>query len=246
MDINWTNKKRKRIVDDLNNAKKKRSKHSTKNNDDDDAEHSDNADDGHKDHDKNHDKNSRPEIYSKNNHVYFYSSIDSKSIIALKKETDKTIERILNEMENVSKYEFNYEVPPIVLHIWSPGGGIFAAFVYIDYMNSVRKKYKNFKFHSVIEGNSASAATLISITADKRYITEYGYMLIHELSSGMWGKYKELKDDMKNNEELMERIRSLYKKHAKIPKNKLNEILSHDLYWDADTCLKHGLVDEIV
>ena len=26
----------------------------------------------------------------------------------------------------------------------------------------------------------------------------------------------------------------------------LNKLLKHDLWWDADTCLKYGLVDEII
>ena len=28
--------------------------------------------------------------------------------------------------------------------------------------------------------------------------------------------------------------------------NRLKEILKHDIMWDAETCLKYGLVDEIV
>ncbi len=71
-------------------------------------------------------------------------------------------------------------------------------------------------------------------------------MLIHQLSSGMWGKYEELKDDMENNERLMETIRDIYTRHTKIPKKKLNEILKHDLWFDSDTCLEYGLVDEII
>ena len=31
-------------------------------------------------------------------------------------------------------------------------------------------------------------------------------MLIHQLSSGMWGKFEDMKDDMKNNEMLMSKI----------------------------------------
>ena len=71
-------------------------------------------------------------------------------------------------------------------------------------------------------------------------------MLIHQLSSGMWGKYEELKDDMKKSEILMKRIREIYEERTKIPAKKLNEILKHDLWWDAETCLKYGLVDEII
>ena len=71
-------------------------------------------------------------------------------------------------------------------------------------------------------------------------------MLIHQISSGMWGKYEELKDDMENAESLMEAIREIYVNHTKIPKKTLNQLLKRDLWFDADTCLKYGLVDEII
>ena len=74
----------------------------------------------------------------------------------------------------------------------------------------------------------------------------HSFMLIHQLSSVMWGKYEDLKDDMKNNDLLMKTIKDIYVEHTKIPKRQLNKILKHDLWWDAETCLKYGLVDEII
>jgi ATP-dependent protease ClpP protease subunit len=44
----------------------------------------------------------------------------------------------------------------------------------------------------------------------------------------------------------MKRIKEIYEAKTKIPKTKMDEILKHDLWWDAKTCLKYGLVDEIL
>ena len=52
--------------------------------------------------------------------------------------------------------------------------------------------------------------------------------------------------NMKNSEILMKRLREIYEERTKIPSKKLNELLKHDLWWDAETCLKYGLVDEII
>ena len=71
-------------------------------------------------------------------------------------------------------------------------------------------------------------------------------MLIHQLSSGLYGKYNELEDDMENNKHLMTTIKSIYKRYTTIPMKKLDEILKHDLWFDSKTCLKYGLVDEII
>ena len=71
------------------------------------------------------------------------------------------------------------------------------------------------------------------------------YMLIHQLSSGCWGKMSEIEDDFQNNKVLMDKIMDIYKEHADIPKKQLGEILKHDLWWDIDQCKKYGLVDEM-
>ena len=34
--------------------------------------------------------------------------------------------------------------------------------------------------------------------------------------------------------------------HTSIPKSKIKDILKRDLWWDAKTCLKYGLVDDII
>ncbi len=97
-----------------------------------------------------------------------------------------------------------------------------------------------------IDGSAASAATLISVVADKRFIHQNSFMLIHQLSSVMWGKYEEFKDEMENLDMLMSRIKDIYKEHCSIPKKELDEILKHDLWLDSAKCVKWGLVDEIV
>ena len=57
---------------------------------------------------------------------------------------------------------------------------------------------------------------------------------------------QEFDDEMRNLENLMKLIKNIYKKHTKVPPKKLDEILKHDLWWDAETCLKFDLVDEIL
>ena len=137
-------------------------------------------------------------------------------------------------------------MPPIKLHINSPGGGIFACFSFIDFMTQMKKKYNWLKFTSIVEGRAASAGTLMSVVCDRREITEYGFMLIHQLSSATWGKYYDIKDDVENLDSLMDKIRTIYRTHTNVPFNELEEILKHDLYWDSKKCLEYGLVDAII
>lgn len=174
-------------------------------------------------------------ITSESNHIYFHSEVTRNSIFEL-------IEKIRKcEIDNIIlAHKLCCDPIPIYLHINSFGGCVFSALHAIDILNSCKVP-----IYSIIEGATASAGTLISIVATKRFIRPNAQMLIHQLSSGSWGKMQELEDDFENNKYLMDKIIKLYQDYASIPKKQLKDILKHDLWWDSKTCLKYGLVDEI-
>ena len=72
------------------------------------------------------------------------------------------------------------------------------------------------------------------------------YMLIHQLSTIFWGKYSEFEDEKQNLDLMMETIKRVYKEYTKVPMKKIDEILKHDLMWDATTCLEYGLIDKVI
>jgi ATP-dependent Clp protease, protease subunit len=86
----------------------------------------------------------------------------------------------------------------------------------------------------------------MSVVGHHRVMHKHAFMLIHQISSSMWGKFEEMKDDMKNSELLMDTIIGIYEEHTRIPRNELKDILKRDIWWDAKTCLDYGLVDEII
>ena len=175
-------------------------------------------------------------VYSTDNHIYFYSGVSNKNCFNLNKEIRKVT---LNMLNLANRYSI--DPPPIYLHIKSDGGCVFSAISTIDTI--INNKVP---IYSIIEGSAASAGTLISVVAKKRFINKNAFMLIHQLSSGFWGKMSEIKDDFKNNEELMKLIKQIYINHTKVPKKTLDAILEHDIYWDANKCLSLKLVDAII
>ena len=168
------------------------------------------------------------------NNLYFYGDVTESNALELNAalfELDKKL-----SVSNVF-----LDIRPIInLRINSFGGSLFAGLATVDVIRSL-----NSEVHSYIEGAAASAATIISVACDKRYIGKYSKMLIHQLSSGTYGKYNELEDDMENNKHLMNTIKEIYKVYTNVPMKKLNQILKHDLWFDSKTCLELGLVDEI-
>jgi len=182
---------------------------------------------------KKMDKESK--IERDNNHIYFYSEVDRDSIYDL-----SVLIREAEEESILTSLKLNIDEIPIFLHISSFGGSVFAAFSAIDIIKACRVP-----IHTIIDGATASAGTLISIAGKKRYMRPRSHMLIHQLSSSMWGKFAELEDEFNNLKGLMENITDIYKEHANIPKKELAQLLKQDLWLNSDKCLTYGLVDAL-
>ena len=170
------------------------------------------------------------------NRIYFYSRIETEKILQLNR-------NILSMGINLQREATiqNREPANIYLHIQSYGGSVFAGMAGMD---EIIKSIV--PVHTMIDGCCASAATFLSVCGKKRFINRHAYMLIHQLSSFMWGKYEEFKDEMQNLDKIMVMIKQVYKEYTQIPMSKLDEILKHDLWFDADQCKEYGLVDEII
>ena len=171
------------------------------------------------------------------NRIYFYGEVDRHRILQLNKK--------LRDL-NISILQDNIrwsipETPHIYIHINSMGGPIFSGLAGMDeIMRSLTP------VTTIIDGCCASAATFMSIVGSKRLINKNAFMMIHQLSSEMWGTYSDFKDHLKNLDMFMEKVRDIYKQHTKVPQEKLDSILKHDLWFDAKQCLEYGLVDEIL
>lgn len=176
--------------------------------------------------------------FCRGNHIYFYAGVSKDSVYRMQEHLLK----INSEFKALQqKNPTTYMTPkPIILHINSFGGGVFAAFAAIDFIEQ-----SEIPVYTVIEGATASAGTLMSIVGKKRFIRPHASMLIHQLSSWFGGKMTEIDDDYKNLRQMHESIRDLYIKHTRITGDDLEELLKHDLWWKSDKCLEVGLVDDL-
>ena len=170
------------------------------------------------------------------NKIYFYSGVNRNSVVELNKKIGEIESRSLT-----LAHSLDIDPPPIKIYINSGGGSITAGISSMDTI--LRGKVP---IHTYIDGFCASAATFLSVVGVKRYMSRNSYMLIHQLSTNFWGKYSEFEDEKQNLDLMMDTIKNVYKKYTKVPMKKLDEILKHDLLWDAKKCLEYGLVDKIV
>jgi len=171
------------------------------------------------------------------NEIYFYGDVSVGNVFLLNKAISDLEKQML-----MLKIQLDLpKAPHIKLYVNSDGGEVFSAFTTIDRIASCKVP-----IHSIVEGMAASAATLVSISAKKRYISPNGIMLVHQLRSWCGGTHENLKDEAKNLEMLSEKIYEIYLKYTKFTKSDLEEILKHDIYLSAEECIKYGLADEIL
>ena len=170
------------------------------------------------------------------NKIYYYSNVNRESAVELNKK--------IGEIESKSLTLANtldIDPPALKILINSGGGSITAGISSMDTM--LRCKVP---VHTYVDGFAASAATFLSVVGNYRFMSRNSYMLIHQLSSNFWGTYANFEDEKQNLDLMMKTIKDVYKKYTKVPMKKLDEILKHDLLWDAKTCLEYGLIDEVI
>lgn len=171
------------------------------------------------------------------NTIFFYADVTEQSALDLN--------TVLYEVDAKLKNTYNFLgpefTPHIKLRINSYGGSLFAGLAILDTIRGLKSQV-----HTYVDGAAASAATIITVAGAKRFIGKNSLMLIHQLSTGNYGKYSELEDDMENNKRLMKAIKDIYKQYTKVPMKQIDEILKHDLWFDSAKCLELGLVDTIL
>jgi ATP-dependent Clp protease protease subunit len=177
------------------------------------------------------------------NEYYLYSDISISSVMGLLKFIKNAEKRWNNFLlENFDIVE-KAEPKPLKIYINSEGGEIFAAIPLIDAITNSK-----IPIHTYIEGIAASAASLISMSGHKRFISKNSFMLIHELRTGVEGTYSNLTDERENCDKLMSVITNFYKKRTdgKFSNEMLQSILKRDIILSSTECLSYGLVDEII
>lgn len=171
------------------------------------------------------------------NRVYFYAPVTDSSVLELIK-----ILRSLDVEMQVLALRLKVPKVPIELHIHSGGGDLFAGLAAVDVIQSLKSP-----IHTYVEGSAASAATLMSLAGDKRFMYKNSFMLIHQISSLMvHGTHEQFKDEFENQQKLMDKIRQLYIDRSDMSADVIDEILVRDLWLDSEKCLEYGLVDKIV
>lgn len=130
---------------------------------------------------------------------------------------------------------------PITIEINSPGGDVSCGTSIINAIEQSKAP-----IHTIISGQCASMAAMISIVGKKRSIYYNSYWMQHPLSEGQADYLQFIKDHTKFLIHLDAMTENLLKKYTKLTKADLRKISTGELWLSADECLRKGIVNKII
>ncbi len=130
---------------------------------------------------------------------------------------------------------------PVKLHLQSLGGELLPTFYICDLIKEL-----DTPVHVYIDGFVASAASLMAICGEKRFMTKNSCILVHQLRAASAGKLSDMKQEMDNLNNFMGSLRQIYLENSNVKEEELDDLLTSEFWLDSQKCLELGFVDEII
>ncbi len=188
-------------------------------------------------------KSYNEEVYRENNHIYFRTDVTIENCDLLLKLV-REFEEDMKFLKGEQYIDENTFIPPsLYIHLTTYGGDLYASFMTYDNL-----KKCSYNIVTIAEGYVASAGTVMLLGGNERKVQKNALMMIHQLRTVIGGKFDEIEEDFRNSKLDMKRLVNLYhlELNGKMSKKEIQEVLSHDIWWDAETCVKKGLCNSIV
>ena len=163
------------------------------------------------------------------NKIFFYSDVNLGSV-----------QKLFECMQEANRAALQAEPCGISLHINSHGGDAYAGIA--AYHHILRNPLP---VTTYVDSLVASAATFLLLAGSNRIAMKHSFVLIHQVSTGFFGKYHDMIDEMANTHDLMAAFHTLYTDRTSMSTERLEELLRSERASDAATCLKDGIVHSI-
>lgn len=161
-----------------------------------------------------------PLIERRKNHIWVAGEIDEKMVHEFQK-------NLLDAMQFSGRLEDGWT--PITVHISSDGGEAFAGFAIYDLL----KGYSG-EVTTIVEGKANSAGSIILMAGRYRYIRPSGFMLIHDVQGGFYGKAREVKDFAKIMQQIRSRMHSIYRVASGQTSDTIDRLLDNESWLGAE------------
>ena len=157
------------------------------------------------------------------NHILFYSSVHPKAFSRLRK--------ILLLLETKKTEQ-------VFLHVKSYGGCAHTGLACYDVLRAFPVPLV-----SIVEGYCMSAATLLALAADTRFMMPNAVIMIHQISSGFAGTFREQEVDFDNTSKIMNKYTRIYHRRTHMTQAQVKKELQSDAEMDLPIAKERGFVD---
>ena len=176
----------------------------------------------------------------KNESINFKNSVNGNSEIEISGEIGQsffsdgyTFDKFKNDLNQING--------KIIINIKSMGGNLFEALAIYDHIRSLKNKVV-----TKIVGSSASAATLISLAGDTRYITQNSRYLIHKPMIAAMGNSDDFKRVIEQLEDLDRQVVNLYVQRTKLTEEEVVNLMKEEKFISSEEAITMGFVDDYV
>ncbi len=138
---------------------------------------------------------------------------------------------------------FTYNPKPIILLCDTYGGYLYQCYGLL----SVMEKSK-IPVHTIVTGCAMSCGFMIAITGHKRFAYDKSTFMYHQLSSGAFGKLKEMEEDVMEGKRLQKILEAHVIEKTKLTKEDLKKNYDRKKDWfiNSKKALKLGIIDQII
>jgi ATP-dependent protease ClpP protease subunit len=129
--------------------------------------------------------------------------------------------------------------PRLYLILSTSGGTLYDALGAYDHMCKLRT---HVDLVTVAEGFVASAGTVLLMAGVQRLAMRNTGLLFHQLSSGVSGKYADMRDEVASCKWLMKKMCRLYTNNSNLTKEEVMTLLGREKTLSARKCIEMGFV----
>lgn len=135
----------------------------------------------------------------------------------------------------------NAENPNKTIHIYinSHGGSVIDGLAIYDVCQNIKAPIR-----TVCVGSAFSMAAVLMLVGKERCMLKHSIMMLHEVSSGIFGKTKDIKVTFNLHLDLEKKIIDIIKEKTNI--ENIEEVIKTDKYYNSKDALKVKLIDKIL
>jgi ATP-dependent protease ClpP protease subunit len=165
-----------------------------------------------------------------NHCIYFHAEV-----------TRKTVNELIKALRVASVNATRTGHARIDLLLHSDGGDAFSGLSAMDHVERNLVPVR-----TIADGFVASAATFILLAGRERAALKHSWILIHQLSGEVFGKYVELVEEVKNSTAMMQQIKEIYENRTSVCGKRLDNLLKKEMQLNASRAQRLGLVQTIL